>query len=154
MRVWRVCLARHAADAFSGEGGLRHAARWHSKGVRIVYTAASLSLATLEFFVNLEPGEPPALVAISADIPESVRVELLETEALPPDWRRIPVPPSSQRIGARWVLSNSSAVLPVPSVVIPSERNCLLNPAHPDFKKIRIGKPEPFSLDQRMWKVS
>jgi len=153
--VWRICRAKYAADAFSGGGGLRYGARWHCKGTRIVYTAGSLSLAALEYFVNLAAGpitEP--LAAIPAEIPDSVHVVSVGREELPENWREHPIPAQTRRVGTEWVEKGQSAVLAVPSVVIPSERNYLLNPAHAEFGKIRVGKPERFGFDSRMWKGS
>jgi RES domain-containing protein len=153
--VWRICRAKYAAAALSGAGGLRYGARWHWKGTRIVYTAGSLSLAALEYFVNLAAGpiaEP--LAAIPVEIPESVKVVSVGTEQLPENWRAHPIPAQTRRVGSEWVEGGRSAVLAVPSVVIPSERNYLLNPAHSEFKKIRVGKPERFGFDSRMWKGS
>jgi len=69
---------------------------------------------------------------------------------LPADWMLEPPGPSSQAIGDAWVQAGESAVLAVPTVLIPSETNYLLNPMHPDFKKISIGKPQPFAFDPRL----
>ena len=151
MRIWRLSLARYADQAFAGRGGLLVAARWHPEGTSLVYTSGSLALAALEFFVNWNRrSAPEPLVAIPADVPDSV--SRIDHRRLPPDWRSHPVPSSTQKIGADWVKSGASAILIVPSVIVPQEKNYLLNPAHPDFKKIHIGKPETFSFDPRMWK--
>ena len=153
MRVWRICPKRYAREAFTGAGGLRHGARWHPKGTRIVYTAESLSLAALEFFVNLEAeAVGVALVTVSAEIPPSVRILPVGVEDIPANWRTYPAPQPVQEIGARWIAAGESAVLSVPSVLIPSERNYLLNPAHPQFARIITQEPEPFLFDPRMWK--
>ena len=96
-------------------GGLKYAARWHEKGIGIVYTAQSLSLAALEFFVNLETDDLPLpLVAISAEIPESMPILSVEIKDLPSDWRTYPASPSVQRIGTHWVEAGRPAVLSVP----------------------------------------
>jgi RES domain-containing protein len=119
----------------------------------VVYTSASLSLAALELFVNLEPEElPEDLVAIGAGLPDDLRIETMEAAKLPHGWQRAPAPASLQALGAEWVRKGISAVLGVPSAVIPSERNYVLNPAHRDFRRIEIGKPEAFRFDPRMWK--
>jgi len=153
MLVRRICPEEFAAEAFSGAGGLRHGARWHSKGVRIVYTSGSLSLAALEFFVNLDRGAAGGpLVAVSAEIPDSVKIRSVAPADLPSDWRAYPAPKSVQEIGSRWAERAESAVLAVPSVLIPVERNYLLNPVHRDFSRIVAGKPEAFTFDSRMWK--
>lgn len=77
-------------------------------------------------------------------------VEIFPAKALPPDWRVEPPPPSSKRVGDAWAARARSAVLALPSVIIPGETNYLLNPAHPDFKKITIGKREKFTFDPRL----
>jgi RES domain-containing protein len=93
---------------------------------------------------------PPASVA--AEIPGSLRTDRLEIADLPPNWRDAMAPPALREFGAKWAAAASSAALSVPSVLIPLERNYLLNPAHPDFARIKIRKPEPFGFDPRMWK--
>ena len=81
---------------------------------------------------------------------EAALVESFPVKKLPSTWRIEPPPPFTQRIGDLWVRASRSAVLALPSVIIPSEFNFLINPAHPDFKKISIGKPEPFVFDPRL----
>ena len=84
------------------------------------------------------------------DIDDDAWVESFPLKKLPADWRVEPPPPSTQRIGDAWVRAARSAILALPSVIISSESNFLLNPAHSDFKKISIGKPEPFAFDPRL----
>jgi len=36
------------------------------------------------------------------------------------------------------------------SVIIPAELNYVLNPFHPDFTEIEVGKPESFAFDPRL----
>lgn len=153
MRVWRIIPKLHLSQAFDGEGARRFGGRWNRVGTRVVYTSATLSLAALEFFVNLDRDtEPDRLVAISADIPDDLRMGHIEVSDLPKNWRIYPVPEELQDFGTAWVTSASTAILIVPSAVIPDERNYLLSPAHPDFKRIRLNKPEAFHFDPRMWK--
>lgn len=148
MRVWR--LAGRGRTAFDGEGARLYGGRWNHPGVAVVYTAESLALAVLELFVHLSPRDAPGLVAIPADVPEQVRVERLDPRELPRDWRATPAPPALADLGTAWARGGASAVLAVPSAIVPRETNYLLNPAHPDFRRPRIGRPEPFSLDPRM----
>jgi RES domain-containing protein len=119
----------------------------------MVYSSGSLSLAALELFVHVDidtvPGE---LVAIQADIPDSLTIEIVKIESLPRDWRRYPAPEALKDIGTAWASKAATAILSVPSAVIPEERNYLLNPAHRDFKRIRVRKPAAFRFDPRMWK--
>jgi RES domain-containing protein len=152
IRVWRICARRLARHAFRGEGARLHGGRWNPPGIAVVYTASTLSLAALELFVNLDPRDAPAgIVAIPADIPASVRIESVDRALLPRRWRSYPAPDALQAMGAAWIARGETAVLSVPSAVIPEERNYLLNPAHRHFHLIRIGRPQAFQFDTRMW---
>lgn len=152
MRVWRIASAAHAA--FDGEGARRYGSRWTPKGLHAVFTSATLSLAALERFVNTDPDlEPDELVAIAVDIEPNVAVGTIVLADLPPDWRVYPPPPTLTEVGERWLRALASVVLSVPSAVIPSEHNFILNPAHTDFDKLTIHPSEPFSFDPRMWKT-
>ena len=149
LRVWRLCKRAHAA--FDGEGARLAGGRWNRRGTRMVYTAGSLSLAALEILVHAEASLLPSdLVAIPADIPSSVAIEPLAEDLLPPDWRRNPAPEALAVLGTDWIAAARTPVLAVPSAIVPRESNYLLNPAHPDFAKIKRGTAEPFSLDPRL----
>lgn len=154
--VWRFVKKRHEdlADAFDGEGARIYGGRWNLPGTRMVYTAQTLSLAVMEQFVHLGPEDTHIqFVYFRIDIPEGLSIEELNPKKLPADWRVEPPSGSTQGIGTEWARSKRTAVLQVPSVIIPVEYNYTLNPNHPDFKHIRIAKPESFSLDPRMWKT-
>ena len=112
-----------------------------------------MSLASLELLVHVDIDITPGqLVAIQADIPDTLTIETVKIESLPRDWRRYPGREDLKDIGTAWAQKASTAILAVPSVVIPAERNYLLNPAHRDFQRIRLGKPVSFPFDARMWK--
>src|ERR1700723_1049256 len=87
MRFWRICRRRYVASAASGEGARLYGGRWNSRGVPVVYGSASLALAAVELFVNLEPNQRPAdLVSIEGQIPEGVAIATLDTKTLPSRW--------------------------------------------------------------------
>jgi RES domain-containing protein len=118
-----------------------------------VYTSGSLSLAALELFVHVDTDIAPAgLIAIPADIPDDLKLEAVDLRKLPKNWRDYPAPESLKDIATGWVERSASAVLEVPSAVIPSEWNYLINLKHADFTRIRIEDPTPFAFDPRMWK--
>ena len=118
-----------------------------------MFASATLSLAALERFVHTDPDlEPAHLVAIAMEIDAGVAVETVETGDLPQDWRAYPAPSSLGVVGERWLRAARTAVLSVPSVVIPHERNFILNPVHPEFRKLNALRAEPFSVDPGMWK--
>lgn len=119
----------------------------------MIYTSATLSLAALERLVHTDPDlEPPDLAAIAVDIGAEVRMGSVEIADLPANWREYPAPEALARIGELWSRESRTAVLAVPSAVIPHERNYVLNPNHADFAKLTIAQPEPFSFDPRMWR--
>jgi RES domain-containing protein len=149
VRIWRLCLQRHAAP--DGEGARLYGGRWNSEGTAVVYTSATLSLAVLEYLVNLDSDIlPDDLVALSADIPEHLGIHTIRTEDLPSDWREYPAPDELKAMGTAWAAARRSVILSVPSVIIPEERNYLVNPAHPEFGRIHWNAPTPFRFDPRL----
>ena len=147
--AWRIVKAKHAATAFSGEGAAKTGGRWNSRGVPVVYASGTKSLAALEILVHLNPPVPFQYVAFRLQF-DAALVENIPLNRLPADWRVEPPPPSTKAIGDAWVREVRSAVLALPSVIVPGELNYLLNPVHPAFKKISIGKPERFAFDPRL----
>ena len=153
LSLWRIVKARHAVSAFDGEGARRYGGRWNPRGNPVVYLGGTLSLAALETFVHLAPEDARlALVAIEVAVPDSMKITELPAKALPPDWRNEPPPHATQALGLAWVKRNETALLRVPSVIVPHEFNFLLNPNHPAFAKLKIRPPVPFGFDSRMWK--
>ena len=118
-----------------------------------MFTSATLSLAALERFVHTDSDlEPTDLLAIPAEIPDDIEIAAVEPQALSPDWRTFPAPAALADIGEQWFRASRTPILSVPSVVIPHERNFVLNPTHRQFRQVAIGSSEPFSFDPRMWK--
>jgi RES domain-containing protein len=152
MRVWRICRLIHGAGAFSGEGAGLYGGRWNSQGVRVVYASPSLALAAIETFVHLEPNlQPDDLVSIAAEMPDDVATERLDPKSLPRKWYELR-DESLKRFGDRWIHAGETIALYVPSAAIRGEWNVLLNPEHPDFRKLRIEKSLPFQFDLRMFR--
>lgn len=151
MHVWRLCRKPHAEEPLSGKGGTIAAGRWHEKGSRIVYTAATLSLAALELLVHVGVHHAPGdLVAIEIEIPDALEISELPAGALPRDWRDVPASRRLQQLGTKWLDERKSAVLRVPSAVIPAESNFLLNPLHPDASRIAVVGIASFEMDTRL----
>ena len=148
MRAFRLCKARWAATAFSGEGAVRYAGRWHFAGAPVVYSATSRALAALEILVHLEIRHaPPDFVLIPAEVPDEL-ITVLEDP--PPGWDALPSGDASRRAGGDWLRSRGSVAFRVPSLVVRGEHNVLLNPLHPDFGRIEVGEPEAFAFDPRL----
>jgi len=146
--AWRIDRPRR--NAFSGEGARRFGGRWNSPGIAVVYLSEHQSLAALEIFVHVQPLIPrDKYLAYFVEWDEAL-MEKLSSKKLPPDWRASPPGAATMRIGDQWVREARSVVLAVPSAIVPAERNFLLNPAHPDFRKVRQHKPVEFAFDARL----
>lgn len=147
---WRIIKEKHAKAAFSGEGARVYGGRWNSTGVGVVYCSEHLSLAALETLVHIVP-------VMLRDKFRAYRVRFSENllatvsdRKLPKAWDAQPPGPASKSIGDEWVKSKRSVVLAVPSVLVPIERTLLLNPNHPDFRKVEIKDMGTFVLDPRL----
>ena len=150
-RVYRILRRPFSRTPFDGEGAYRYGGRWSSSGTRLAYTAEHLSLAMLEYFVHIDPDDPPRdLVLAAADIPASVSRVVLPSKKLPANWRAAPPPARLAEIGDAFAREHRAAVLVVPSALAPAESNWLVNPLHPDFARIRIHRAEPFLYDSRL----
>lgn len=152
VRAWRIFKPKHARWAFTGDGARLYGGRWNSRGVSIVYTAGSQSLAALEMLVHLSSAEVMAKYRICQVDIDAELIEQLNFAELPAKWRSDPAPRSLQNLGDHWIREARSAVLCVPSAIVPDEFNYLINPMHRHFKKIKIGKHLPFKFDSRLIK--
>jgi RES domain-containing protein len=151
MRVWRICRKAHAAAGLAGIGGLHVSGRWHHRGRPIVYASSTASLAALEVLVHVDPANAPSdLTLLAIDVPDDVAVETCDPTRLTPRWQAFPGPVELQDFGSTWLAEVRTAVLAVPSAVLPVERNLLLNPAHPHAARFRIVGEQPFSFDPRL----
>lgn len=151
--AWRLTKARHAATAFDGEGARLEGGRWNPKGISVVYLADHPALAALEAFVHLKGATMKIkFMMFRVEIPVEVPVLELDVADLPAGWRGEPPAPGTMAVGEKWVREGKATVLKVPSVLVPAAANFVLNLRHPDSPKIRIGPPEKFSFDPRMWK--
>jgi RES domain-containing protein len=151
LTVFRLGKYSYREQLFSGQGGLYASGRWTPRGRLVVYTSASISLAVLEYTANYRRrGWVPATVLGRAAIPSSVNVEAVSMDKLPPNWFAAAAPQELQTLGREWLERGETAVLKVPSAIVPEEWNYLLNPGHPEFRKLRMSPPKPFAFDQRV----
>jgi RES domain-containing protein len=150
LRAWRIVKAKHASAAFSGLSAKRYGGRWNSPGVSVVYMAGSMALAVLEMLVHTESRELlRSYVTFEVSFDDKL-VRTIEASSLPKNWRRSPPPAGLAAMGDAWLAGAPSAILRVPSVLVPRESNFLLNPAHPDFEQISIGPRQPLRIDERL----
>jgi len=144
--VYRLVRRERAAEALSGEGARRYGGRWNPPGVAVVYAAESRALAVLEIVVHLSlEARSMRFVLVTLELPAKSKLER-HAAARPPR-----VLAASQDIGGAWFEDGNGLALVVPSVLVPQEKNYVLNVAHAQFPSVRVANTEPFSFDERLW---
>ncbi|MBY0481199.1 MAG: RES family NAD+ phosphorylase [Chitinophagaceae bacterium] len=152
MEAYRLSREKFAAN-LSGKGAALKGARWNSIGVELIYTASNRSLAMAEVAVHFTLATLPSdYMIISIFIPDDIPLQKLNVSDLPTDWNTFPHPSTTQTIGDQFVVENKFCVLQVPSAVTQGDYNLLINPNHPDFKRIKIIDKDKFPFDKRIFK--
>ena len=153
MQVFRLIRKRYAGEPLSGRGAANFGARWNSVGVEIIYTAANRSLAMAEVAVHLSVGMmPDDYLMATVDVSDDISRDKIEARNLPPDWSVFPYIAATQKIGDQFVAASQHCVLQVPSVVTLGDHNYLLNPKHPEFRRVTIVSLDEFEFDKRFVK--
>lgn len=148
LRAWRIADNRH--PIYDGTGAMVWGARWNSPGHAVIYVSASYACAMLERLAHAGIGSiPKNQYAITIDIP-AIEIEEITTVDVP-GWD-LPDQLASRAYGDRWFREKRTAVLVVPSVVAREEGNVLINPTHPDFRRITHTQPEPVVWDRRLFR--
>ena len=147
MEVYRI-VSKKWSSKLTASG---NAARWNTKENKVIYTAESRALACLENLVHTSGEELKKEFAIMLiEIPAALKIDRVEIASLPHNWFEFENLLICRSIGDKWLMKKSSAVLRVPSVIISHEFNYLINPEHPDFKKIKLNSIEDFRFDPRI----
>lgn len=152
MRVYRIERTKYLETTLSGIGAsMVKGFRWNSLNTRLVYTAESRALATLEVSVHLDLSEdlPTDRHYVEIEIPDDIEILEVRLEDLPKDWNSHPPIIDTQVIGDDFVREAEAAILKVPSSIVPREHNFLINPNHPDFKRISVISEEAMRFDPR-----
>jgi RES domain-containing protein len=149
MTVYRFTHKNYGID-ISGEGARLKGGRWNSKGFPVVYTSTTISLSLLELVIHSASyDEIQSNLLMKINIPDHL-IPPLTALALKTDWPRDP--DYSRFIGNAFIKSKQSLLLKVPSAIITEESNILINPLHPDIKKIKDITASPFQFDSRLFK--
>jgi RES domain-containing protein len=152
MEVFRLVRGKFA-EPLSGKGAAIRGARWNSIGVELIYTALNRSLAMAEVAVHFSLATlPDDYTMMTINVPDDVSIKTLSKIDLPKDWNLFPHPSSTQKIGDQFVLENEYCVLKIPSVVTQGDYNVLINPNHPDYKRLSIVEIVQFPFDKRIFK--
>ena len=153
MIVFRIEREKYLNTTLTGIGAsMTEGYRWNSLNTRIVYTADSRALATLEVSVHLDLSEdlPTDRFYVEIDIPDEITIQEVLLKDLPPEWNSKPPTLITQTIGDDFVYYKDVAVLKVPSAVVPEEFNYLINPNHQDASKIKIISHKKMIFDSRL----
>lgn len=151
MELFRITTRKWMNSAFDGEGARLVGGRWTSAGRRAVYTASSTSLAILETLAHVDTQSMPDLVVFRIEVPEDLDRAEVFIEDLPNGWRTVPGPQELTAIGDEWIATGDTALLVVPSALVPIEANVVINPEHDDFLELDISQPFDLPLDKRLF---
>jgi RES domain-containing protein len=152
MEVFRLARERYASP-LSGKGAAIKGARWNSAGVELIYTALNRSLAMAEVAVHFTFATlPDDYIMLTIHVPDDISFLKISPKELPAEWRDFPHPLNTQRIGDQFVAENRKCIMVIPSVITQGDFNVLINPNHPEFKRIRVVSAEKFPFDKRLFK--
>lgn len=151
MKVYRITKKIHAKD-IKGTGSFMVGGRWNSRGKYMTYTSSSISLSMLENIAHFNKNsQPEDFCLVTIEIPTN-SYKKYELNELSSGWDEMPLSSYSKALGDEWLNSMESLAVYVPSVMNPKEYNILLNPLHPEFKKVKIVSVEPWPFDPRLIK--
>ena len=153
MRLWRIEKSVFAREVRSGNGAQIYGGRWNGPGRPAIYCAGSLSLAMLEVMAHVsteeDAGEKRVFFTVDVD---DKRAEEIATTDLPRNWRSALKAGPCRRLGDAWLGRGHSVALRVPSALVAGEFNCILNPAHPHYRKAAIWSAgRPLRMDSRLF---
>jgi len=154
-KLWRIGTDTpdHTADDLTGTGARISGGRWNRKGTALVYCSESRALACIESVVHLVAGSLPLnRYLIELTVPRAVwqAAQTLNASSAPVGWDAQPEGKVSLDYGTQWVISGSSALLRVPSTIVPEEFNVLINPLHPQAGLITAVKLRRWLYDPRL----
>lgn len=150
MLVFRIARKRYIHD-LTGQGAKLYGGRWNPKGIAVIYASETRALALVEYLVHVSWPQLPIDLQISTlQIPEGLNPEVISSKQLPKNWRVYPPPEKLAPLGAQWVRANRCLLLQVPSAVLDREHNTLINPAHPDMSRVKIGEVQDLKVDRRL----
>jgi len=150
MFVYRITGKKYAGD-LTGIGAAFYGGRWNKKGSPVLYTGESSEIALLETIVHTPPMLIPKLDIVIIEIPDDSVTEI-GINQLPKNWKSYPPPTVLSEIGERWINEGSTIALKVPSCIIQSAYNYILNCRHPQYSKVKLLERRKFEFDSRLKK--
>jgi len=150
MIVYRISPCTFNRD-LSGMGAAMYGGRWNSKGIYVVYASMTSSLAMLETVVHLSVIPKDDYCITRINIRDDSIAELKISE-LPAGWNQYLAPDALKLFGDQFIRENKNLALRIPSAIVAMESNILINPNHPDFKKVKLISCEKIVIDNRLMK--
>lgn len=153
MILWRIAAeTRHySADDLSGAGAAKRPGRWNEAGQAVLYTAPTIAMAVLETVAHIDDGGLPLnRYLIEITVPDSTwsHKETLNLHPLDITWSAIPAGRGSVKPGSDWIRGCTSALLVVPSVIVPEESVVVINTSHPEATKLKARKVRRFEYNR------
>jgi RES domain-containing protein len=150
LRLYRLTKSSFLHD-LSGEGARLYGGRWNRKGDAMLYFSEHLSLCVLELLTRIDyEFITKEYSFIEAEVPSSSIVNFSKPESVSKIWRANPPASFTQDFGSAWIAESASLGMSVPSAVLPSELNILINPKHQLISKLKVIKSSPLDLDSRV----
>ena len=150
MRAWRLAREPHWRDR-EGTGAYLAGGRWTPPGTRVIHAASSIALAGLEYLVHASR-PPEDLVLVAIDLPDDAPVDHPAIDDLPQEWST-PLPSErTQAWGKRWCDAGMALAMSVPSIIVPEERNFLINVSHAAMARVTLARTRRFAFDARLFK--
>jgi len=87
---------------------------------------------------------------VVAEVPDGIPIETQDTESLAPGWN-LENSSYARTFGNQWLQEERTAILIVPSVIARLDANALVNPSHPDAKKLIVSLAEKIDWDKRLF---
>ncbi len=150
MLVYRITGKKFAGD-LTGTGAAIHGGRWNKKGSPVLYTGENKEIALLETIVHTPPMLVPKLDILTLEIPDGSITEI-KISQLPKNWKLYPAPAILCEISEEWLDEGSTIALKVPSCIIHSAHNYILNCRHPEYSKVKLIERKNFEFDSRLKK--
>lgn len=125
--------------------------RWNKKGIPVLYTGENKEIALLEVIVNTPPLLIPELDILTIEIPDD-SITTIHIDQLPKNWSSYPAPVILADIGESWITEGKTIALKVPSCIIHTSHNYILNCRHPEYSKVKLIERRHFRFDPRLKK--
>jgi RES domain-containing protein len=135
MILWRIAseTRQYGAADLSGAGAAAKPGRWNAIGEAVLYAAPTIAMAVLETAAHIDDaGLPQNRFVVRIDVPEKM-------------WR------ARTTLGSRWLREGASALLEVPSVIVPEESVVVINTTHRDTARIKAAVVRQFEY-QRLFR--